>query len=58
VRRVCGDQVNRNTARLCVLDSEDDWIALLPGTPFSIISKSVKKVLVVPLVKKESSVLT
>jgi hypothetical protein len=52
VRRVCGDQVNRTTARLCYQDNEDDWIALLPGTPFSFFTKSVKKVLVVPLAKK------
>jgi len=55
VRRICGDQVNRTTARLCYQDNEDDWIALLPGTPFPFFTKSVKKVLVVPLVKKESS---
>lgn len=54
VRRVCGDQVNRTTARLCYQDNEDDWIALLPGTPFSFFTKSVRKVLVVPL-KKEST---
>jgi hypothetical protein len=57
VRRVCGDQVNRTTARLCYQDDEEDWIALLPGTPFSFFTKSVRKVLVVPLAKKESGVM-
>ena len=47
VRRVCGDQVNRTTARLCYQDSEDDWIALLPDVPFTIFSHSVKRLLVV-----------
>ncbi len=57
VRRVCGDQVNRTTARLCYQDNEDDWIALLPGTPFSFFTKTVRKVLVVPLAKKDSNMM-
>lgn len=47
VRKVCGDQVNRATARLCYQDTEDDWISLLPDAPFSIFSTSVKRVLIV-----------
>ena len=47
VRRVCGDSVNRTTARLCYQDADDDWISLLPDAPFSIFAGSVKRLLVV-----------
>ena len=47
VRRVCGDAVDRTTARLCYQDVEGDWVALLPDAPFSIFSHSVKRLLVV-----------
>ena len=52
VRRVCGEHVNRTTARLCYQDSEEDWMALLPETPFPIFAQSVKRLLVVPIKKK------
>ncbi len=47
VRRVCGESVNRTTARLCYQDAEGDWISLLPDAPFSIFAGSVKRLLVV-----------
>lgn len=49
VSRVCGDKVNRATARLVYQDKDDgDWLMLMPDGPsLSLFAKTVKKVLVV-----------
>lgn len=48
VAAVCGDRLNRASARLVYQDGDGDWLVLLPEQPFMLFSSAVQRLMLVP----------
>jgi len=48
VAAVCGDRLNRASARLVYQDREGDWLVLLPELPFTLFSSTVQRLMLIP----------